>query len=713
MMKHSLAAKVAAIMLCVVTMIGVVGSVLLCILLGSLGVYTSSCQAIIQTRSLNILEGWCHSALATYMEEGADNARYIYNYKNFYFTIADEEGNTLVSTLPEGYLPEEESRYTISGSAKVIYDNAEMGSYFIQYNYNYNSINYQSESHHFRHWYNYDQENLEAETSPDTLVTTVSEDEPMEPTEDSTQQPVKITDPAPVEKTYSITGHVPHDMQYIDQIYMLHTWLLTGYAWRYILPVVGILCLLGNIILYIYLLCAAGHHPGREEATANIFDRIPLDLYTAGIVLLIALYIELFPYGSNDVISVAYIAIGALAGYLLFLQYTMSFATRVKVGTVFRGTIIWRVCAFLWKILSRIGHALLLVLTNLPLLSGTFFLLALSFFWSLFAVLLIDSHDGFGYFLWVVGWILVVCGAFYLTFCLHRLKQGGEHIASGNLSHQIHLSGLIGPLRSHAKTLNHISDGMSRAVEERLKSERFRTELITNVSHDLKTPLTSIVNYIDLLKKENIDNSTAAEYIDVLDRQSARLKKLTEDLVEASKASTGNLEVIPVPCELGEFLSQCVGEYEEKLKKNQLELIVHQPEWPVSIYADGRHLWRIFDNLLNNVCKYAQPGTRVYLNLEVLNKKAIIIFRNTSRYALNVTGEELMERFVRGDSSRHTEGSGLGLSIARSLTELQQGSMDIHVDGDLFKVILTFTIMGQQYEPSLPEQNHGNSESNQ
>jgi len=709
MMKYSLAAKVTAIMLCVVTMIGVVGSVLLCVLLGSLGVYTSSYQAIVQTRSLGILEGWCHSALATYMETGADNARYIYDYKNFYFTIADEEGNILVSTLPEDYLPEEDSRYVISGSAEVIYDNSSLNSYFIQYNYDYNSINYQSESHHFSHWYD---GGREAETAADTAVTTVPEDEPMEPLEDSTQQPVKITDPTPVGKTYIITGHVPHDMQYIDQIYLLHTWLRTGYTWRYILPVVGILCLLGNIILYIYLLCAAGHHPHREEAVANIFDRIPLDLYTVGIGLLIALSVELFPYGSNDVISVAYIATGALAGYLLFLQYTMSFATRVKVGTVFRGTIIWRMCAFLWKILSRIGHALLLVLTNLTLLSGTIFLLVLSFIWSLFAVLLIDSHDGFGYFLWIVGWFMVVGGAFYLTFCLHRLKKGGEHIAAGNLSHQIHLSGLFGPLRSHAQTLNHISDGMSRAVEDRLKSERFRTELITNVSHDLKTPLTSIVNYIDLLKKENIDSPTAAEYIEVLDRQSARLKKLTEDLVEASKASTGNLEVVPVACELGEFLSQCAGEYREKLEQNQLELIVSQPEWPVSIYADGRHLWRVFDNLLNNVCKYAQPGTRVYLNLEVLNKKAVIIFRNTSRYALNVSGEELMERFVRGDSSRHTEGSGLGLSIARSLTELQQGTMDIYVDGDLFKVILTFTIMGNP-PTHLPEQYHGNTESDQ
>lgn len=235
---------------------------------------------------------------------------------------------------------------------------------------------------------------------------------------------------------------------------------------------------------------------------------------------------------------------------------------------------------------------------------------------------------------------------------------------------------------------------MSRAVDERMKSERFKTELITNVSHDIKTPLTSIINYVDLLEKECRDNDITAEYIDVLERQSARLKKLIEDLIEASKASSGSLPVHAERLEAGVFLVQTVGEFEERTKANRLELLIRKPEDAVYIKADGRHLWRVIDNLMNNVCKYAQPDTRVYIDMETAEDRVEIIFRNTSKYPLNISGEELTERFVRGDSSRNTEGSGLGLSIARSLTELMGGLFSLYVDGDLFKVILSFPIAG-------------------
>ena len=223
-----------------------------------------------------------------------------------------------------------------------------------------------------------------------------------------------------------------------------------------------------------------------------------------------------------------------------------------------------------------------------------------------------------------------------------------------------------------------------------MRSERLKTELITNVSHDLKTPLTSIINYSDLICEEETENERIREYSQVLKRQSGRLKKLLEDLVEASKATTGNLEVNPAPCEVGVILSQALGEYQLKLEEKELELRITQPDAPVQIMADGRHLWRVFDNLLNNICKYAQEGTRVYLNVDLLEDQVRIIFRNMSRYPLNMSGEELEERFVRGDKSRHMEGSGLGLSIAKSLVELQGGEMEILTDGDLFKVTIGF-----------------------
>jgi signal transduction histidine kinase len=241
----------------------------------------------------------------------------------------------------------------------------------------------------------------------------------------------------------------------------------------------------------------------------------------------------------------------------------------------------------------------------------------------------------------------------------------------------------------HGNNLNKISEGMTKAVEERMKSERFKTELITNVSHDIKTPLTSIINYVDLLEKEELNNDKATEYLEVLDRQSSKLKKLIEDLVEASKASSGNLPVNLEKLDVGVFLTQTVGEFEEKLSIAGIELIIKKPEEPVFIMADGRHLWRIVDNLMNNICKYAQPQSRVYVNLEA-DANVRITFRNISKYQLNVTGDELMERFVRGDKSRNTEGHGLGLSIAQSLVTLISGKMEIVVDGDLFKVVIEF-----------------------
>ena len=229
---------------------------------------------------------------------------------------------------------------------------------------------------------------------------------------------------------------------------------------------------------------------------------------------------------------------------------------------------------------------------------------------------------------------------------------------------------------------------MNKAVEQRLKSERLKTELITNVSHDIKTPLTSIVSYVDLLKKEEL-SPTAGEYVAVLDRQSRRLKKLTEDLVEASKASTGNIAVQLEPIVVNEIIHQAVGDYDEKLAAGRLEVIVNTYEGNLMALADGRLLWRVLDNLLSNVCKYAMAGTRVYVDLIARDGHVVLSIKNISRDPLNISADELMERFVRGDASRHTEGSGLGLNIAKSFMDLMGGGFALSVDGDLFKAELT------------------------
>ena len=295
--------------------------------------------------------------------------------------------------------------------------------------------------------------------------------------------------------------------------------------------------------------------------------------------------------------------------------------------------------------------------------------------------------------LWFLKKLILVPTVLFIGIGLRKLQTGGKKIAAGDLGYQVDTKYLFWDFKGHGENLNSISQGMSKAVDERMKSERLKTELITNVSHDIKTPLTSIINYVDLIKKEDVEDETLKEYISVLNRQSARLKKLIDDLVEASKASTGNIEVNRVRTEIGILLTQTVGEYEEKLKENGLELILKKPEDEIFILADGRLLWRVFDNLMNNICKYAQPSTRAYINLDKEDKQAVITFRNISKYPLNISSDELLDRFIRGDSSRNTEGSGLGLSIAKSLTELLNGTLDLYVDGDLFKVVVKFNVI--------------------
>lgn len=291
-------------------------------------------------------------------------------------------------------------------------------------------------------------------------------------------------------------------------------------------------------------------------------------------------------------------------------------------------------------------------------------------------------------FVWKLLEIFPVIGA---AQQMNKLLCRAKQMAEGDLEGKLDNRKMLWGFRKHGDYLNQITDGMSIAIEERMKSEHFRTELIANVSHDVNTPLTSIINYVDLLKKEDIKEPRVQEYLEVLDRQSARLKKLVQDLMEASKAYTGNLTVIQEICDVDILLTQALGEYEEKMEAVQLKLIISKPEKEMLILADNRYLWRVFDNLMSNICKYSQPGTRVYIDLVERGGKVCITFRNISQYQLNISSEELLERFVRGDSSRNTEGSGLGLSIVQKLVELMGGKLTLSIDGDLFKVTIVFS----------------------
>ena len=273
-----------------------------------------------------------------------------------------------------------------------------------------------------------------------------------------------------------------------------------------------------------------------------------------------------------------------------------------------------------------------------------------------------------------------------------RILEGLRRITGGELQYKIPVEVLKGEQKTMAEYINHIGEGLDAAVENSLKQERMKTELITNVSHDIKTPLTSIINYVDLLQREPFDDPKIVEYLKVLEEKSQRLKILTEDVVEASKASSGAISLEIVKLNFVELLHQVMGEFEEKFTEKNLTLMVHLENQPVMIMADGRRLWRVLENIFSNVVKYAMEGTRVYAETVTEKGKISFSLKNISAQPLNIPAEELTERFIRGDVSRNTEGSGLGLSIARSLTELQGGEFRLYLDGDLFKVTIAFPL---------------------
>lgn len=461
--------------------------------------------------------------------------------------------------------------------------------------------------------------------------------------------------------------------------------------------------LLLTVVTLVLLLLAVGHRRREEAVRPNTFDRIPyefvliglLTIFGIGAVFLIDFFDRIFStwrifHNGLTFLPFSLICggLGLLAMILSLLALLCTTATRCKTHTFLHSFLTARILFWFLRQLRLLGRVLG---ENLNLV------------WQLVLILLGYLLLNFLFVLFAVGagslFILLLCILFNLACVaavgvgavyLDRIKKGAERMAAGDLGSRIDTTHMRWAIKAHAETLNHIGDGLIRAVDERVRSERMRTELITNVSHDIKTPLTSIINYVDLLEKEPAANERAAGYLEVLHRQAARLKKLTEDIVEASKASTGNIPVSLAPVGVGELIEQVTGEYAERLETARLEAVTNLPAHPLAIWADGRLLWRVFDNLLQNICKYALEGTRVYLSAELEEGQVALTLKNISRDRLGISADELMERFVRGDSARSTEGSGLGLSIARSLTELMHGRFALAVDGDLFKVTLSF-----------------------
>ncbi len=457
------------------------------------------------------------------------------------------------------------------------------------------------------------------------------------------------------------------------------------------------LAILSVIIIFAvtaFLMWSAGYRKGADNATLGTIDKIPLDIwmvFTAIADTFIVSWIVSdinYWYWTSGLVC---LVIGCSLLSIFTAGFLVTFAARLKCGDWWKNTIIFM---FLLKPLCRFGkfvyNSIKQIIHNMNVVWKA--LLIYILFCTFAIIFCVNASYGSSFAAFLLGLLGLVTLLFISIFAIQysTIASAAAKMAAGDLDYRVDTRNMFYTLKRHGIHLNSISEGMSRAVDERMKSEHFKTELITNVSHDLKTPLTSIINYVDLLQKIETNNPQAKEYLDVLARQAAKLKKLTEDLVAASKASTGNIKMELSNIDMNEFVEQIAGEYADKLRSMELDPITTIPSDRLVIMADGRYLWRVFDNLFNNVCKYAQPHTRVFISLSGTRDKVRISLKNTSRELLNITADELMERFVRGDSSRSSEGSGLGLSIARSLTELQKGSMQLYVDGDLFKIELEF-----------------------
>ena len=494
---------------------------------------------------------------------------------------------------------------------------------------------------------------------------------------------------------------------------------------RYTRPVfwIGILCFLLFVASFVFLTAIAGRKSTDEELHLCFFDRWPTEL-AAGLVVIAWLPVIVFGLSNLPIASyqIARLQSSLIDAYFLFRLmlfglYTLfwfqigylSLVRRIKAKQLWKNSILRRLLLLIVKIIKKVFHKIRALAdfysrNTVARLKITFAFLLFVFLKYFICAVVLDSGLLFFGFSFLVD--LLILG-FGITKAYHReqILKGLKEISGGNLQYKIPLDKLSGDDKRIAEYINNIGSGLDAAVENSVKNERMKTELITNVSHDLKTPLTSIISYIDLLKRENFTDPKVLEYLDILEAKAARLKVLTEDVVEASKASTGNLTLNMTNLDFVEMLHQVIGEFEERFEEHHLTMMVHFPDEPSVICADGQRMWRVLENIFGNVTKYAMEKTRVYAEVQNARNQVVFSLKNISEQPLNISADELTERFVRGDVSRTTEGSGLGLSIAKSLTELQGGKFQLYLDGDLFKVTITFQAQTpSQPTPSLPEQ---------
>lgn len=455
------------------------------------------------------------------------------------------------------------------------------------------------------------------------------------------------------------------------------------------LPIIGIPILIFFIIIMsIYLTSAIGHKKNHSEIYLTSFDKIPIELLILGAVTLMAIptILGMFEFGyslTKDVIMLTTVITVVLWEYSILAIIGTTIVKKIKSHTLIRSSLIYQILHWLLTNIYKIKNT---ILSHVPINIK----IVLTFIGTIAISIILVQVKKIGVILLIVLWVFEIWFIIKQAQDFMKIKETLEKIYNGKIDNKLDENEFRGDLRIVSKYVNDIQSGFSNAIEESLKSERMKTELITNVSHDIKTPLTSIINYVDLLKAEEINNDKAKEYIEVLDTKSQRLKKLIEDLVEASKASSGNIKLNIERIDLVELIKQTTGEFEDKFKQRNLIVDMISSNDNICIEADNRYMYRVIENVFSNISKYALENSRVYIDISENNGKARITIKNISKEKLNITTDELMQRFVRGDKSRTTEGSGLGLSISKSLVELQGGRFDILIDGDLFKVLIEF-----------------------
>lgn len=643
---ENLAVKIVAIVLSFLVFASAVISTVACVFMFFNDFYTRDFDKIEKKAMNNLAQSELYYLSSMYEYEGnsaQQNEKYFNDYysdKNVYYEISNKESDTVItnysgqecitSYTETVYITRYKDRYDIIYSGDEIYYNHDTDSY-----------------------YQYAEEN----------------------------------EVYPIQQEMEFKIYIPVKMQFTDRFFLTDKLITFCFNNRYVLIFTAFISIALCMAIYSYLFASIGHCENTVKVSK--FNNIPMDIFSCVVFVAVIFGILMMDAVSTFVTQIAVSAFIVLILYFLLLWYFLSGVVQIKTNKLLKHTAIY----WLFKKLKKVGGLIKHIYKNFSTVYKV--LLVMAAYWVVQLIFMgINAYENDNL---IIGWLFlngVISVVILLcAIAFGRVKQGGEKIVNGDLDNKIDTSYMFGDIKDFADSLNNINQGLQTAIDDKMRSERFKTELITNVSHDIKTPLTSIVNYVDLIQKEDCDNEKINEYIEVLDRQSKRLKKLIEDLVEASKATTGNISVELTKCNLSVLINQAVGEFSQKLEDKNLQVVQNIQNDEIYILADGRRLWRVIDNLLNNICKYALSGTRVYIDLIENNGRAEMTFKNISEQPINVSANDLTERFVRGDRSRNTEGSGLGLSIAKSLTELQNGSFEITTDADLFKVKIIFDIV--------------------